>query len=787
MAEEFSVIGKRVPVSDGFAKVTGQAKYAGDIYLTGMLHAKVLRSPHPHARVLSIDTSKAEALEGVVAVLTPYNIPLDVMPRTDGLPILNDHPLMVGDAIAAVSATDPYIAHEALKLIEVEYEILPAVYDAEEAMRDGAPQLTEDGNTPPAFGPNPRTLTKAGVRDDDPEDVDEGMAMADRIFEDTFTTHIQLNASPEQRAVVAQWEGDKLTMWNTSQMVFPTRDDMARHFGIGLNDVRAIAPYRGGGYGAANATHGQGDLRTIAALFAKITGKPVKLEFTRPEEMIIGQGRNASKQVVRIGVTNEGRITGIDVDAVFNTGSTGQLGMLTPNSGFAYSYGAIYRTPARYKATMALTNMVSGAEFRGFGGPENCWCLESFVDQIAYDIGMDPLEFRLKNAEFGPTWYGSGPQVAPTIALIEAMEQGAERFGWSEKFHAPGAGPLIDGTKKRGVGLALWVKGGGLGETHGMVKVYPDGTVHLFEGAANIGTAQHTTLGQIVAEVMGVPWEAVRPHWGDTSVDAYDGSTSASRVALVGGNAFKMAAEDAKRQVLALATIRAAEQLGEVTPEELDIKDSQVYVIDDPSRSVLLTDVVGGTREIVGLGHATMLDFDPRETMDPSTFPRKVWENIPTSGQKARSANTGAAFVEVEVDIETGALRFPHVVIASDVGRALNPSVVEGQLEGGFIQQMSWALMEGIIVDFGTGIHTNGTYWLDYKIATAKEIPDVFETIIIEKPNPQGAFGVNILGEATTLPPAPAIGNAIYNATGVRIKDLPITPDKIIAGLKTAA
>ncbi|MCZ7573538.1 MAG: xanthine dehydrogenase family protein molybdopterin-binding subunit [Ardenticatenaceae bacterium] len=783
MAEEFSVIGKRVPVADGFEKVTGQARYAGDIHLPGMLHAKILRSPHPHANVLKIDTGKAEALEGVVAVLTPDNLPLENIPETFGVPIFTKHPRMVGEAIAAVAARDVYTAHEALKLIDVEYELLPAVYEAEEAMKPNAPKLTEKGNLVERSGGNPFTLERPGVRDDEAENAEQGMARADEVFEETFTTHMQLNASPEQRAVVALWEGGKLIMWNTSQQVFPSRDDMARSLGIRLNDVRSIAPYRGGGYGAANASHGQGDGRTITALLAKMTNRPVKLEFTRPEEFIIGQGRNSSKQTLRIGVTKEGRITAIDVKAIFNTGSTAQHGANTPSAGFAYAYGGLYRTPARNDITIVLTNKPSGSEFRGFGGPENNFCLESLVDEIAYKLGLDPLEFRLKNVESAPTWYGTGPLVVTQMALPEVIQQGSERFGWKEKFHKPGEGPLIDGTKKRGVGMALWVKGGGLGDTYGMVKVYGDGSVHLFIGAANIGQGMHTALGQIVAEVLGVPWEDVRPHWGDTDVDAWDSSTSASRVAMVGGNAFKLAAEDAKAKILAIAARTATEQLGEVKPEELDIKDRQVFVKADASKKVPLKDVLRSTPEIVGLGHWSMNDFDPRQGMDPSTFPKKVWDNIPEKGQKARSVSTGAMFVEAEVDIETGAVRFPHVVIAADIGKAIHPTVVEGQLEGGFLQQMAWALMEGVIVDEGTGIPTNASYWLDYKILTAKEIPDLFEVLLVEKPNPQGAFGLTAVGEATTLAPAPAIANAIRNAIGVRIKDLPITPDKILAGL----
>lgn len=784
MAEEFSVIGKRVRVADGFEKLTGQAKYAGDIYLPGMLHAKILRSPHPHAQVVKIDTSKAEALEGVVAVLTPDNLPLENIPQTFGEPIFTKHPRMVGDAIAAVAARDVYTAHEALKLIEVEYEILPAVYDAEEAMKPTAPKLTEKGNLIERSGGNPFTLTRPGARDDEAENAEEGMARADQIFEDTFTTHIQLNASPEQRAVVALWEGGKLIMWNTSQQVFPSRDDMARSLGIRINDVRSIAPYRGGGYGAANASHGQGDSRTIAALLAKITNRPVKLEFTRPEEFIIGQGRNASKQTVRIGVTNEGRITAIEAKAIFNTGSTAQHGANTPSAGFAYAYGGLYRAPARNDITIVLTNSPSGSEFRGFGGPENSFCLESLVDEVAYKLGMDPVEFRLKNIESAPTWYGTGPLIVTQMGLAEAIQQGAERFRWKEKFHLPGQGPLIDGSKKRGVGMAPWVKGGGLGNTYGMVKVYADGSVHLFIGAANIGQGMHTALGQIVAETLGVGWEDVRPHWGDTDVDAWDSSTSASRVAMVGGNAFKLAAEDAKRKILAIAARVGTEKLGEVKPEDLDIKENQIFVKADPGKKVPLKDVLRTTPEVTGLGHWGMDDFHPREVMDPSTFPKKVWDAIPEQGQKARSVSTGAMFVEVEVDLDTGALRFPHVVIAADIGRAINPTVVEGQLEGGFLQQMAWALMEGVIMDVGTGIPTNVSYWLDYKMVTAKEMPEVFEVVLIEKPNPQGAFGLNSVGEATTVAPAGAIANAIRNATGVRIKDLPITPDKILAGLK---
>ncbi|HBY96813.1 MAG TPA: hypothetical protein DEP84_23175 [Chloroflexi bacterium] len=791
MAQELKVVGQRVPMVDAVEKVVGTAKYAGDITLPDTLHAKILRSPYPHANIKRIDIGKAEALEGVKAVLTRSSIgeihesPIDQI-------MAQEKVRYVGDAVAAVAAVDVETAEKALELIEVEYEVLPAVLDAEEALRTDAPQLYEDGNRVQGFAGNPLIKKRYG-------DAEQALRESDVTIERSYRTTLQMNACPDLKRTLAYWEGDRLTLWSTSQGPFASRDEVAKALSVPQGKVRVICPYSGGGYGSSNKSKGQGDYRVICALLARKTGRPVSLEFTRAEEIIVGRGRVPTATRVRAGAKKDGTLTGFYVTGFGNTGAYDESGYTTMSSGSEYSYFGTYEVPTYYEMHVAFTNTPAADEFRGFGGPTLNFGCETVVDELAYEIGMDPVEFRLKNHMTAPALYGTGPTLILAANFEECLRRGAEAIGWKNKWHKPGEGPLIDGTRKRGVGVALYTKGGGLVWSDAAVKVLPDGSIQVLQGAANMGVAANTTMAQIAAEVFSVSYDNVRVVFGDTDATPFDNATNASRSAVNVGNAVKLAAEDARRKLFE----RAAPLL-QADVKELDIEDGRIFVKGKPAEAVTVTEVLQPGKTITGLGH---WDLD-----DPTTWTdeqlegffrlaRQFQEKAKRLGYEyqlpelplqrryriARPVQTAANFVEVEVDLVTGEVTIPEVVIAAEIGQALNPDVVEGQLEGGFTQSMGYALYEAVKLDGPTGIPLTDD-WVEYKAVTHEDAP-VFKLIMVEsKPagDPTTPFGVAPLGEATTVGAAPAIGNAIYNAIGVRLRELPFTPAKIRQALKTA-
>ncbi len=727
--KEFSVVGKKIPRIDAYERVTGQAQYTGDIQLPGMLYARVLRSPHPHAKIIGIDASKAEKLPGVKAVIHHGNamIPWSSGGHTHPRFIFNNPVRFVGDAVAAVAATDRHIAEQALALIAVKYEKLPHVFDANEALKPDAPKISTDGNLSVGKGNFSAPIEESWG------DLDQGFKDADRVFEDTYITKHTNNAQLERRVSIAKWDSGKLTVYASTQGVSNARTDIAKDFNLPLSRVRIVCKYMGGGFGNKNQAQ---DYDYMAAALARICNQPVKLEFTREDDYIGMHGRWASEQKYKIGVKKDGTITAVSLDAVTNVGayrkSSGNLS------------GTDFYQIANFKKHIkpVHTNTVVGANYRAPAYPQSVFGFASFLDHIAHEMGLNPLDMFTKNRI---QKYKSKIPFTSNH-LDECIVEGSKRIGWQEKWHKPGA---MGDAKKHGIGMAL---GGypfrpGLGAA--TIRVNPDGTAHLLVGVTDIGTGAKSTMAIIAAEALGVPLNQFQVTNGDTDVTPYSVGESGSRTTPFTGPAVIAAAEDARRQIFALA----AGQL-KAKAEELDLRNSEVFVKTEPSRKLPLARVVSRAGELIG-----------RATTNPSF-------------KDVEGKSFAAHFAEVEVDTWTGHVSITRYVAAHDSGTIINRLAAESQIKGGIVQGIGMAFTEELITDRVTGIPINPNY-RDAKVPTHLEAPEV-EVIFIEHPDPFGPFGGKVVGEPPITPAVATIANAIFNATGRRIKELPITPDKIL-------
>jgi CO/xanthine dehydrogenase Mo-binding subunit len=726
---EFSVVGKKIPRIDAYERVTGQAQYTGDIQLAGMLYARILRSPHPHAKIISMDTSRAEKLPGVKAVIHHGNAKIRWSSGGHTHPrfIFNDPVRFVGDPVAAVAATDRHIAEEALGLIEVRYEKLAYVLDPGEALKPDSPKISTDGNLSIGKGNFSAPIEEFWG---DPE---QGFKEADRVFEDTFITKHTNNAQLERRVSLAKWEGGKLTVFASTQGVSNARTDIAKDFGLPLSKVRVVSKYMGGGFGNKNQAQ---DYDYMAAVLAKVTGQPVKIEFTREDDYIGMHGRWASEQRYKIGVKKDGTITAVQLDAVTNIGAyRKQSGNLSGTD--------FYQIPNFRKVVKPVhTNTVVGANYRAPAYPQSVFGFASFLDQIAYELGINPMDMFLRNRI---QKYKSKVPFTSNY-LEECIIEGSKRIGWNEKWHKPGA---VGDVKKHGIGMAL---GGypfrpGLGAA--TIRLNPDGTAHVLVGVTDIGTGAKSTMAIIAAEALGIPLNQIQLTNGDTDVTPYSVGESGSRTTPFTGPAVIAAAEDIRRQVFA----RAAGQL-KAKPEELDLRDGQVFVTSNPAQKLPLGRVVSRGGEIIG-----------RATTNPSF-------------KDAAGKSFAAHFAEVEVDTWTGHVKITRYVAAHDSGTIINRLPAESQIKGGVVQGIGMAFTEELITDRVTATPINPNY-RDAKVPTHLETPDV-EVIFIEHPDPFGPFGGKVVGEPPITPAVATLANAIFNATGKRIKELPITPDKIL-------
>jgi 4-hydroxybenzoyl-CoA reductase alpha subunit len=756
LSDQYSVIGKNIPKIDSIHMVVGEAKYLDDIKLPGMLYGKVLRSPHPHAKILNIDMSNANRLSGVKAVITAADttkVKFCHLPITPNKMALADERVrFVGDEVAAVAAVDEDIAEEALELIKVDYEILPAVFDPEEAMEPGAPKIYEECE---------RNIASYFVRNFG--DIEKGFKQADYIFEDRFSSPPVVSCTLEPHGCIASFDiSGKLTIWTTTQNPINIQRALAYVLKMPMNQIRVINTFVGGAFGNKSVIL---PLEPITAFLAKKINRPVKIINSREEEFIATRTRYSMIIYLKTGVKKDGTLTAREARVITNNGAYNNKGpgitLLTCNR-----IGNLYRVPnSKTEAFIVYTNNQYGDALRGWGGPQAHFAVESQMDIISEGLKMDPLELRLKNANQSGDTTPWGWKIT-SCGLSDCLKESGKIAGWDYKRKQSGP---------RGIGMAAVIHtGGGSMGTHGggnfseiSLKINSDGTVNVITGDSDIGQGSDTILAQIVAEELGVPMKDIKITSRDTDVTPVTMGTWGSRVTFIGGGAGKAAAREAKQQLFKVA----AEML-EVDPINLEAKDGRIYVKKSLDKWLTIGEVAYSSIVKRGKTITSMVTYSPPNTSPP--------DQKTGYGNYCPTYAFGVNVAEVEVDIETGKVRVMSIVAAHDVGRAINPMLIEGQIEGGISMGIGYALLEKLHWENGKTLNPN---FCTYKIVNSTEIPSIKE-ILIETIDPNGPFGAKGIGEPAAIPTAPAIANAIYNAVGVRIKDLPITPDKILDALK---
>jgi CO/xanthine dehydrogenase Mo-binding subunit len=756
---ETKTVGKSVPRLDGPETVSGSALYTADYILPSCLHAKLFRSSVAHGKIRRLDVSRAENLKGVVSVVTAA----DLRGKRFGSAIRDEEVFagtkvrFLGDAIAAVAAENEVTAEEALDLIECEYDELPAMVTTDEALRENAPLIHESCER---YELNPIMARKwspvpgtniAHQTSFSRGNVDHGFADADEIFEDTFTTSQVQHCAIEPHATLARMETGRLTVWTTTQNVFQVRAELSHLFDLPEANIRVIGAKVGGGFGGKNVS-----LRIephVVALALK-TGRPVKLILDRTEEFNSTAGSVPASIKVKTGVKKDGRITAKTVDFIWDTGAYAE-GLSASNRALKDGIGPYRIANVRVTSTLVYTNKVRGCPFRGMGIAEAVWAGESQMDMIADRLGLDPVTLRSQNCLQTGDETPAGDR-ATNIALQECLEKVSAAVDWPRKSTAA----------NRGIGFSLLLKSPttSLTRSNANVRINRDGGIELLIGVSDVGGGAGTSLAQIAAEVLNIPVQKVKVSIADTDLTPFDHGTFSSRVIAYVGIAVKLAAEDAKRQILA-----AVAKSWSVPADALQTANGKVMInakrtigFDEIVDSLAPNGVILGQGAIEGKRHwAGDPDSEDGSLSDPG------WP-------------FGAQAVEVEVDRQTGVIKILRVVSAHDVGRAINPRAVEGQIEGGVIMGIGFALQEGFIFEEGRLANAN---FADYKIPTSRDIPKVLP-IIVEKPYASEPFGAKGVGEVSLFGIAPAIANAVANATGVRIKDLPMTPEKILDQLK---
>jgi CO/xanthine dehydrogenase Mo-binding subunit len=699
---------------DAIERVTGKATYTGDVRLPGMLYGRVLRSPHPHARVRGIDVSKAAALPGVKAVITHETAPVwwgagsiaggaqyndDTKKITTHRRYIFNNPVrFVGDPVAAVAAVNRHVAEEALQLIAVDYEPLPFVIDPEDALKPGAAKIWPEGNVSPnARNENAPMGSRRG-------NVEEGFRGADQVFEDRYTTAFVHDAQMERRACVAHWEGDRLTIYSPTGGIANCRHDMARDLGIPDEKVRVVCQYMGGNFGNKNQNQ---DADLIAAMLARQATAPVMLELSRKEDWLGMHGRWHTVQYYKVGVKRDGTLTAIQL-----RGYSG-MGPYRKNSG-GISGVELYACPNTETAVYPVyTNRTVSGNFRGPSDPQGFFGIESMMDDIAYKLGIDPVDFAMKNMQ------KPSAQVAFTnFSLDECITRGAALFDWKKRWRrVPGSDA---GRIKRGAGMSFMLFRSGVGRSSAIVRVDSTGRYTLFVGVTDVGGGAKTTMGMIAAEELGVPLSQVEVVWGDTDRCPFSVGESGSRTTIMTGYAAVMAARDLKRQIA----------------EKGMPKGDEVLIA--------------------------------------STTPN------PSTDGKQRNC-FGAHFVEVEADTQLGTVRVTKYVAVHESGRIMNPQTAKDQIRGAALQGIGQALHEDLLYDPRNGQPlTTGYYGARH--LTHLDAPQI-EVTFIEVDDGYGPFGAKTIGEAGIILGPAAVANAVFNAIGRRMKDLPITRDKILGAL----
>ncbi|MBZ0123206.1 MAG: xanthine dehydrogenase family protein molybdopterin-binding subunit [Roseovarius sp.] len=765
-AKGYRYVGKPVKRGEAYEKVTGKWGYGTDKVVPGMLHAKVLRSPYPHARILSIDVGEARRLHGVRAVVTGENLPYLFGSGVRDEPFLARGKVRyVGEPVAAVAAVSEAVAREAIDLIEVEYEELPGVFDPLEAMKPESPVLHEDlgsydiEKSVTAY-PGTNILSHTKIRRGD---VDKAFTEADEVFEDVFTTQLVHTCPMEPHGAIAQVTGDgAVTIWASNQSPYNSLRDLAKALDIPFSKVRVICEGVGGGFGAKNYLR----VEPLAVAIAMHTnGAPVRLMLTRDEEFTATTAKHPTHITIKTGVMRDGTLVARKIAAIYDTGGYADSGALVSRNGSLSGNGP-YRIPNVWIDSYSVyTNNPLGGSFRGFGLPQYTWAHESQMDMIAHRMGLDPVEFRMKNLyELGDST-PTGEILTTSVGVKETLARAAEAARYS-------SAPIETGNPGtvRALGVATMQKLTNTPSTStAIVKMHQDGSVNLLCSSRELGQGINTAIRQIVAEALGIDIDLIRISPPDTDYTPYDQSTSGSRSVFHMGNAMISAVRDLTGKLCKMA----AEQL-DCDADEMFYKDGMVWKrdtnISKTPREIIEGHFGARGSTVQGDGYYAPRDYEP---LDKET------------GQSAKASAFwmyATQIADVEVDLETGTTRVRKIWAAHDAGTIINPEGARGQIEGALAQGIGTALMEEMVVDHGTVINPS---FSEYRIPTALDVPES-ETIFVETYNENGPFGAKGIGEPALAATPSAIANAVYNATGARITSLPITPEKVLKALKEA-
>jgi xanthine dehydrogenase YagR molybdenum-binding subunit len=730
------VVGKPLPRVDAYERVSGSAIYPSDTSLPDMLYGAILRCPHAHAKVLDIDTREAEKMPGVRAVIKedrnggsvewPYL-------REFKTKLFDPHCLHEGEEVAAVAAETPYQARDAIKAIKVKYEILPFVVDERKALESGAPAIHEGGNR----SGEPQTYERGSV--------EKGFAEADVVLEETYRTESELHTPMELHGCVARWDGDRLTVWESTQGVYAVQARVAEVLGLPLANVQVIGHYMGGGFGSKLQA---GKYTIIAALLSKKTARPVKVFLTREETFLCVGNRPPSNMTLKAGVKKDGTLTALEFSCIgtggaYPAGGTSLVDWLVRD---------LYQCPnVRTKLTDVYINAGPSRPCRAPGHPQGAWALEQMIDALAEAIKMDPVVLRLKNIPMYSQAREGNPPYTST-GLKECLKEGAKAFGWKEALKKTSEANARGGSLRRGVGMAsgLWVAGGGRPPSTILIKLFSDGSVNLNMGASDIGTGTKTVMAMVISEELGVPMKKIQIEHADTRTTQYATPSGGSKTVPTEAPAVRAAALHVKQQLLEMASRDLKTEA-----DQLNLINGEILSAIDPTKKTKISGLSELKRQGVILGVGYRGPNPDKKVVNPFA----------------------AQFCEVEVNIQTGEVKVLRFLAAQESGRVMNRLTYDNQVVGGITWGVGLALTEARILDAQqTGKMVNRN-WHDYKIPTALDVPAEVLSLPIEpedtEANTTGAKG---LGEPVTIPAAAAIANAVHNAIGIRITKTPINP-----------
>ena len=740
---EYNIVGKRPVRPDGVDKVTGRAQYGADVKLTGLLAGKVLRSPHPHARIRSIDTSKAESLPGVKAVVTAKDLPFASLSKEElggdygRLKFASDHmiasdkALFKGHPVAAVAAVNAHVAESAMALIEVDYEVLPAVVDVREAMQEDAPLLHEELRTSAMGEIADKPSNVAAHLSYEKGDVEQGFGEADVIVERELTTASVHQGYIEPHNSTAMWNADgQLSVWTSTQGAFAVRAAVADVLRLPVSRVKVTPMEIGGGFGGKITAY----LDAITALLSRKAGAPVKQAMTRAEVFEASGPAPGSWMKVKVGAKNDGHLTAVQLEVAMDAGAyPGSPVMQAITCAFA-CYDVENGKVDGYDV---VVNKPKTAAYRAPGSPQAAFGVETVIDELCQQLGVDPIEFRLLNAAKEGTRRIEGP-VARRVGLVECLEAARDHDHYKT--------PVEGGNRGRGVAAGYWMNRGF--QSSCVITVNFDGTVSLIMGSVDIGGTR-ASIAQQTAETLGINYEDVKPTVVDTDSIGYTMVTGGSRTSFATGIAAIEAADSVKAQMVA----RAA-QIWDAAEEDVEYVDGEVRHKSDPELRLGFKDLA---RQLASTGGT----IAGQSNVDP-----------------AGEGNSYAVHIaDVEVDPDTGKTLVTRYTAIQDAGKAVHPSYVEGQIQGGVVQGIGWALNEEYFFD-DSGRMTNPTF-LDYRMPTSLDLP-MIDTVIVEVANPGHPYGVRGVGEVPIVPPMAAVANGIHEATGLRLRSLPMSPGKVL-------